>query len=240
MSVLYTWKHVRFRPCAVDAWARFWPTQSYFARSRFFLSLPLPPPLFFCPRTAKTRSGDEISCDMGAWNLWKSTGRTREGVWRSLGRCGKGCNKGAWNLWKSAGRTREGAWRLWRRCRKGCDKGAWNLWKSTGRTQEGVWRSLGRCGKGYDWGAWNLWKSAVKTREGVWRSFGRCGKKYDKGAWNLWKSAGRTWESAWRLGKIKGGKGPKKTAGSSWGGCGNDAGRLSEGCEKWATRRLFV
>ena len=33
---------------------------SYFARSRFLLSLPLPPSLFFCPRTAKTRSGDEI------------------------------------------------------------------------------------------------------------------------------------------------------------------------------------
>ena len=33
---------------------------SYFARSRFLLSLPLPPPLFFCPRTAKMRSGDEI------------------------------------------------------------------------------------------------------------------------------------------------------------------------------------
>ena len=33
---------------------------SYFARSRFLLSLPLPPPLFFCPRAAKTRSGDEI------------------------------------------------------------------------------------------------------------------------------------------------------------------------------------
>ena len=37
---------------------RFWPSQSYFARSRFLLSPP--PPLFFCPRTAKTRSGDEI------------------------------------------------------------------------------------------------------------------------------------------------------------------------------------
>ena len=33
---------------------------SYFARSRFLLSLLLPPPLFFCPRAAKTRSGDEI------------------------------------------------------------------------------------------------------------------------------------------------------------------------------------
>ena len=36
---------------------------SYFARSRFLLSLPLPPPPFFCPRTAKTRSGDEISLE---------------------------------------------------------------------------------------------------------------------------------------------------------------------------------
>ena len=34
--------------------------ESYFARSRFLLSHPLPPPPFFCPRTAKTRSGDEI------------------------------------------------------------------------------------------------------------------------------------------------------------------------------------
>ena len=39
----------------------FWPTQSYFARSRFLLSFPLPPPPIFCPRTAKTRSGDEIN-----------------------------------------------------------------------------------------------------------------------------------------------------------------------------------
>ena len=34
---------------------------SYFARSRFLLSLPLPPPPIFSPRTAKTRSGDEIN-----------------------------------------------------------------------------------------------------------------------------------------------------------------------------------
>ena len=34
---------------------------SYFARSRFLLSLPLPPPPIFCPQTAKTRSGDEIT-----------------------------------------------------------------------------------------------------------------------------------------------------------------------------------
>ena len=37
-------KQVRLGACAVDAWARFWPTQSYFARSRSSSPLPLPPP----------------------------------------------------------------------------------------------------------------------------------------------------------------------------------------------------
>ena len=50
-------KHVRFRACAVDVWARFWPTQSYFARSRFLLSLPLPLPHFFVLKPPKRDLG---------------------------------------------------------------------------------------------------------------------------------------------------------------------------------------
>ena len=56
----YTWKHVRFRACAVDAWSRFWPTQSYFARSRFLLYLPLPPPHFCVLELSKRDLGTRL------------------------------------------------------------------------------------------------------------------------------------------------------------------------------------